>query len=499
MFNFLLDQVFDSEKSNEEVYSEFCSPIVESVIGGFNGTIFAYGQTSSGKTYTLTGDDEKDIRGIIHYTIYDIFNTIQNMPEREFLLRVSVMEIYNEHVFDLLSEKSENLKLHEDQDGHVNVCGLSEEVVQNSNQVFELMKICQKKRKTGDTLMNERSSRSHLIFRMIIESELRGVENAAVIVSQFNLVDLAGSERVAQTGAKGVRFKESININKSLSMLSHVISQLSVKPIRFISYRGSKLTRILQNSLGGNAKTAIICTITPVSIDDTLSTLKFARRAKCIKNKPEVNKVEGEEALLNRYANEIKKLNEQLQAKEGETLGKEKLQRENEDLQRQIQELKLKFVSQLVPEYEKPAFPKASRRETWGGSLDEARIRNLLTQKKARKQTLQLSMLEEESETETNYSDNEDICDPFFPIPRDMKDTEVQTEVILYLPEQKAVEDAKIQCQLPVCNLCEARKMKEQNERLKSELGGLKEFTTLERQIFSAESQLSKDLDQSTI
>ncbi|KFM62031.1 Centromere-associated protein E, partial [Stegodyphus mimosarum] len=307
--------------------------------------------------------------------------------------------------------------------------------------------------------MNERSSRSHVIFRMIIESELRGIENAAVNVSQFNLVDLAGSERVAQTGAKGVRFKESININKSLSMLSHVISQLSVKPDQFINYRDSKLTRILQNSLGGNAKTAIICTITPVSIDDTLSTLKFARRAKCIKNKPHVNEVLTEQALLKRYANEIKKLNEQLQAKEGETLGKEKLQRENEDLQRQIQELKLKFMSQLVPEYEKPALPKASRRETWGGSLDEARIRNLITQQKNRKQTLQLSMLEEESETETNYSDNEDICDPFFAMPRDIKDTEVQTEVILYLPEQKAVENVEIQCQLPICNLPEDTKV----------------------------------------
>ncbi|GFY42046.1 centromere-associated protein E [Trichonephila inaurata madagascariensis] len=366
--NFNFDRVFEGQEENAKVYEEFCSPIVKSVIDGFNGTIFAYGQTSSGKTFTMLGDNNKNIFGIIHFTISEIFNLIQNMPEREFLLRVSYMEIYNETVRDLLSDENETLKLQEE-NGQIKVIGLKEHLIQEPEQMLQYMKEGECRRRTGETSMNERSSRSHSILRMIIESGLRGAEDAAVNVSHFNLVDLAGSERARQTLAKGTRFKESININQSLLGLSRVIRQLSEKEDQFISYRDSKLTRILQNSLGGNALTAIICTVTPACLEETLSTLKFASQAKCIKNKPQVNEVLTEQALLKRYANEIKKLTEKLEAT------KEEKAQQNKNLQEQIEFLKKRFVSQMAPVFKQ----KAARRETWGGCLDAARFRMALT------------------------------------------------------------------------------------------------------------------------
>ncbi|GFS78714.1 centromere-associated protein E [Nephila pilipes] len=366
IFNF--DRVFEGQEENAIVYEEFCSPIVKSVIDGFNGTIFAYGQTSSGKTFTMLGDNDKNVLGIIHFTISEIFNLIQNMPEREFLLRVSYMEIYNETVRDLLSDENETLKLHEE-NGQIKVVGLKEHLIQEPEQMLQYMKEGECRRRTGETAMNEKSSRSHSILRMIIESGLRGAEDAAVNVSHFNLVDLAGSERARQTGAKGTRFKESININQSLLGLSRVIRQLSEKEDQFISYRDSKLTRILQNSLGGNALTAIICTVTPACLEETHSTLKFASQAKCIKNKPQVNEVLTEQALLKRYANEIKKLTEKLEAT------KEEKAQQNKNLQEQIEFLKKRFVSQMNPVFK----TKAARRETWGGCLDAARLRRAFT------------------------------------------------------------------------------------------------------------------------
>ncbi|GIY30588.1 centromere-associated protein E [Caerostris extrusa] len=199
---------------------------------------------------------------------------------------------------------------------------------------------------------------------MIIESGLRGVEEGAVNVSQFNLIDLAGSERARQTGATGARLKESININQSLLGLSRVIRQLSENENQFISYRDSKLTRILQNSLGGNALTAIICTITSACLEETISTLK---------NKPQVNEVLNEQALLKQYANKIKKLTAELEAT------KEEKSQENKNLQEKIKYLTKQFVFQMNPAHK----TKNVRRETWGGTLDAARLRMQLAPKKS--------------------------------------------------------------------------------------------------------------------
>ncbi|KAE8630706.1 hypothetical protein XENTR_v10000928 [Xenopus tropicalis] len=318
--SFSFDRVFNSHESTSQVYQEIAVPIIQSALQGYNGTIFAYGQTSSGKTYTMMGTPNS--LGIIPQAIQEVFKIIQEIPNREFLLRVSYMEIYNETVKDLLCDdrKKKPLEIREDINRNVYVADLTEELVMVPDHVIQWIKKGEKNRHYGETKMNDHSSRSHTIFRMIVESRDRNdsanSENCdgAVMVSHLNLVDLAGSERASQTGAEGVRLKEGCNINRSLFILGQVIKKLSDGQAGgFINYRDSKLTRILQNSLGGNAKTVIICTITPVSFDETLSTLQFASTAKHMRNTPHVNEVLDDEALLKRYRKEILELKKQLE------------------------------------------------------------------------------------------------------------------------------------------------------------------------------------------
>ncbi|KAM6148053.1 centromere-associated protein E [Erethizon dorsatum] len=314
-FNF--DRVFHSNETTKNVYEEIAVPIINSAIQGYNGTIFAYGQTASGKTHTMMGSE--DCLGVIPRAIHDIFQKIKKFPDREFLLRVSYMEIYNETITDLLcnAQKTKPLIIREDINRNVYVADLTEEVVYTSEMALNWITKGEKNRHYGITKMNQRSSRSHTIFRMILESREKGEPSncdGSIKVSHLNLVDLAGSERAAQTGAEGVRLKEGCNINRSLFILGQVIKKLSDGQIGgFINYRDSKLTRILQNSLGGNAKTRIICTVTPASFDETLTTLQFASTAKYMKNTPYVNEVSSDEALLKRYRKEIVDLRKQLE------------------------------------------------------------------------------------------------------------------------------------------------------------------------------------------
>ncbi|XP_013006069.1 centromere-associated protein E isoform X1 [Cavia porcellus] len=314
-FNF--DRVFHSNETTANVYEEIAVPIIDSAIQGYNGTIFAYGQTASGKTHTMMGSE--DCLGVIPRAIHDIFQKIKKFADREFLLRVSYMEIYNDTIADLLcsTQKMKPLLIREDINRNVYVADLTEEVVYTSEMALRWITKGEKNRHYGTTKMNERSSRSHTIFRMILESREKGEPSncdGSIKVSHLNLVDLAGSERAAQTGAEGVRFKEGCNINRSLFILGQVIKKLSDEQIGgFINYRDSKLTRILQNSLGGNAKTRIICTITPASFEETLTTLQFASTAKYMKNTPYVNEVSSDEALLKRYRKEIVDLRKQLE------------------------------------------------------------------------------------------------------------------------------------------------------------------------------------------
>ncbi|XP_041813994.1 centromere-associated protein E isoform X4 [Chelmon rostratus] len=382
--SFSFDRVFTAEETTNQLYQDIAKPLVVSSVEGYNGTIFAYGQTSSGKTFTMMGSDR--IPGVIPLAVEDVFQTIKNCPKKEFLLRVSYMEIYNETVTDLLvdSWKRKPLEVRETINKNIYVADLTEELVTSPAQALAWIRKGEKNRHYGKTKMNQRSSRSHTIFRMILESRERSDpasgENAdgAIIVSHLNLVDLAGSERASQTGAEGTRFKEGCNINRSLFTLGQVIKKLTDESQKgFTNYRDSKLTRILQNSLGGNAKTVIICTITPVTLDETLSTLQFASTAKKMKNDPHVTEVSDDGALLKRYRNEIVDLKRRLHevssvtqttATEKEVLSqllqeKDQLQREQEDRIKNLTKL-LVTSSNLVPVKKMP-----KRRVTWGGKM----------------------------------------------------------------------------------------------------------------------------------
>ncbi|NXW72481.1 CENPE protein, partial [Hirundo rustica] len=388
---FSYDRVFHSSDNTQQLYDGVAVPIIKSAVQGYNGTIFAYGQTASGKTYTMMGNE--DSMGIIPKAIQHVFKIICEIPDREFLLRVSYMEIYNETITDLLCDnrKKKPLGIREDVNRNTYVEDLIEEVVVAPEQVMEWIRKGERNRHYGETKMNEHSSRSHTIFRMIIESRERSDPanancDGAVMVSHLNLVDLAGSERASQTGSEGVRLKEGCNINRSLFILGQVIKKLCDDPSGFINYRDSKLTRILQNSLGGNAKTVIICTITPVSFDETLSTLQFANTAKGMKNTPKVNEVLDDDALLKRYRKEILDLKKQLEevssktqihAMEKDQLAqlleeKNSLQKVQEDRIRNLTEMLVTSASFASKENVKA---KRRRRVTWApGKINQAKV-----------------------------------------------------------------------------------------------------------------------------
>ncbi|XP_043369164.1 centromere-associated protein E isoform X4 [Dermochelys coriacea] len=387
-FNY--DCVFHSNDSTQQVYEGVAVPIIKSAVQGYNGTIFAYGQTASGKTYTMMGSDKS--MGIIPKAVQDVFKIICEIPGREFLLRVSYMEIYNETITDLLcdSRKNKPLGIREDFNRNIYVEDLIEEVVVNPEQVMEWLRKGEKKRHYGETKMNEHSSRSHTIFRMIIESRENDPANTncdgAVMVSHLNLVDLAGSERASQTGSEGLRLKEGCNINRSLFILGQVIKKLCDDPSGFINYRDSKLTRILQNSLGGNAKTVIICTITPVSFDETLSTLQFANTAKRMRNTPKVNEVLDDDALLKRYRKEIVDLKRQLEEVSSKThlhaMEKDQLAQllEEKNSLQKIQENRILNLTEMLVTSssftsQKDLKAKRKRRVTWApGKINQGDI-----------------------------------------------------------------------------------------------------------------------------
>ncbi|KAM9546096.1 LOW QUALITY PROTEIN: centromere-associated protein E-like [Salvelinus alpinus] len=384
--NFSFDRVFSAEETTLQLYQELTKPLV-STVQGYNGTIFAYGQTASGKTFTMMGSSLTP--GVIPFAMEDVFQTIKNCPKKEYLLRVSYLEIYNKTVTDLLCDSWIRKPL-ETERGTINVyvAYLTEELVTSTEQVLAWVRKGEKNRHYGKTKRNQRRSCSHTIFRMILESRDRGDpasgenSDSAIIVFHLNLVDkfysLAGAERASQTGAEGTRFKEGCNINRSLFTLAQVIKKLSDETQKgFTNYRDSKLNRILQNSLGGNAKTVIICTITPVTLEETISTLQFASSAKNMKNDPHVTEVSDDGALLRRYRNEIVDLKRRLHeassftqttATEKETLSqilqeKDQLQREQEDRIKNLTKL-LVTSSDFVSIKNMP-----KRRVTWGGKL----------------------------------------------------------------------------------------------------------------------------------
>ncbi|CAL8069238.1 unnamed protein product [Calicophoron daubneyi] len=279
------DVVLQPNATQTEVYEKSAKSIVTSVLNGYNGTIFAYGQTSSGKTYTMEGRiKDAEYKGVIPRIIEDIFYHIEKMDENlEFLIKVSYFELYMEKIRDLLDITKTNLPIHETKDHVAYVKGVTERFVSCADDVLDVLDEGKMNRHVSVTNMNEHSSRSHSIFRICIQQNNR--ENGKQLMGSLYLVDLAGSEKVSKSGAEGSTLDEAKNINKSLSTLGNVINSL-VEGSTHIPYRDSKLTRILQQSLGGNSKTTIIIAASPAASSDseTKSTLVFGVRAKAIKN-----------------------------------------------------------------------------------------------------------------------------------------------------------------------------------------------------------------------
>jgi len=304
---FAFDRVFDSEESTEQLYLEMVYDLVVSAMQGKHASAMAYGQTSTGKTFTMQGS--ADIPGVIPRSIHDIFDYVKGNKEREFLLRVSYLEVYNESVNDLFSPASSNLRIYEDAKQGPMVQGLEEKIVVSPEQIFALIAAGESQRHIGSTDFNQHSSRSHSIVRVVIESKLRDSTGKAQ-VSILNLVDLAGSE-CAAVSSDTSRRNEGAFINKSLLTLTSIIFKLSErnKP-NHIPYRDSKLTRILAKSLQGNSRISIICCVTPFfgAKEETLNTIRFATRAKKVIHTAHVNEVEDQTALLLKYKQEIEDL-----------------------------------------------------------------------------------------------------------------------------------------------------------------------------------------------
>ena len=402
---FGFDAVYDERASQEEVYARSAKPAVLNALRGYNATVLAYGQTGTGKTYTMEGDRGTMLaygqqrfglpgdapatdgaeRGIIPRAIEDIFDYIaeDSHARSRYLVRVSYLQIYNETVSDLLKPERTNLNIREDKKRGVFVEGQSEWVVRTPSEIYGLLERGAQLRATGSTKMNEVSSRSHAVFTIVIEHSLieddepldgldatvdSPVQRQSITVGKLNLVDLAGSERVSLTGATGKRLDESKKINQSLSALGNVISALTdTKGRAHIPYRDSKLTRILEDSLGGNCITTVIAMVSPAleAYAETVSTLKFAHRAKEIQNTAMLNEDLDQKSLLRKYERELRQLRSELQTRTKDLVDKRRLlevddqrRRAEADKLRAITELEVRSQQFLVEKQEKRSLEK---------------------------------------------------------------------------------------------------------------------------------------------
>lgn len=329
---FAFDKVFGPASQQKDLFDQAVSPIVNEVLEGYNCTIFAYGQTGTGKTYTMEGGGKKakngefpNDAGVIPRAVRQIFDILESQ-HAEYNMKVTFLELYNEEITDLLApeetskfieDKSKKpIALMEDGKGGVFVRGLEEEIVYSANEIYKILEKGSAKRRTAETLLNKQSSRSHSIFSITIHIKECTPEGEEMIkCGKLNLVDLAGSENISRSGAREGRAREAGEINKSLLTLGRVINAL-VEHSGHVPYRDSKLTRLLRDSLGGKTKTCIIATISPSihCLEETLSTLDYAHRAKNIKNKPEVNQKMMKSAVIKDLYSEIDRLKQEVYA-----------------------------------------------------------------------------------------------------------------------------------------------------------------------------------------
>ncbi|XP_039042177.1 LOW QUALITY PROTEIN: kinesin-like protein KIN-5C [Hibiscus syriacus] len=386
---FTFDKVFGPSAQQKDLYEQAVVPIVNEVLEGFNCTIFAYGQTGTGKTYTMEGECKRAKTGptgelpaeagVIPRAVQQIFDTLEGQ-NAEYSVKVTFLELYNEEITDLLApeeiskvaleeKQKKQLPLMEDGKGGVLVRGLEEEIVTSASEIFTLLERGSAKRRTAETLLNKQSSRSHSLFTITIHIKEATPEGEELIkCGKLNLVDLAGSENISRSGARDGRAREAGEINKSLLTLGRVITAL-VEHLGHIPYRDSKLTRLLRDSLGGRTKTCIIATVSPAvhCLDETLSTLDYAHRAKNIKNKPEVNQKMMKSTLIKDLYGEIERLKSEVYAareKNGVYIPKDRYYQEEserkamaeqidqmgvllETHQKQLQELQDKYVAQV--------------------------------------------------------------------------------------------------------------------------------------------------------
>ncbi|KAK9457402.1 P-loop containing nucleoside triphosphate hydrolase protein [Dipodascopsis uninucleata] len=320
---YTFDRVFGPEADQVMVYEDVVSPILEEALSGYNCTVFAYGQTGTGKTYTMSGDVSDNFgtfssdAGIIPRALYRLFLALES-EQSEYSVKCSFIELYNEELRDLISkEDDKKVKIFEDTNKKgIVIQGMEESFIKTAEEGLKILQDGSHKRQVAATKCNDLSSRSHTVFTITVHvKETSSAGEEYLRIGKLNLVDLAGSENISRSGAENKRAREAGMINQSLLTLGRVINAL-VDRSSHIPYRESKLTRLLQDSLGGRTKTCIIATISPakMNLEETISTLDYASRAKSIRNKPQLNQVMSKKALIKEYILEIERLKSDLQA-----------------------------------------------------------------------------------------------------------------------------------------------------------------------------------------
>lgn len=314
-WSFKFDKVL-MNTPQEVVYEYVAKDIIASTFEGYSGTIFCYGQTGAGKTFTMSGSSlDYKYRGLMPRVISSVFQEIQSRYEQSITFRVSYLEIYNEMMYDLLSpDLSSNISINEDGKGGIFFKGLTQKICNNEEEALSSLFEGETNRTIAQHRMNSSSSRSHAVFTIYLEMRSRVESTEKVIYSKINLVDLAGSERTKKTGSEGQTLVEANFINKSLTFLEQVVIALGEKQRDHVPYRQSKLTNILKDSIGGNSKTVMVANVWPEAsnLEETISTLKFATRMTKVSNEATINVHLDPQVLLKKYEKEIKDLKQEL-------------------------------------------------------------------------------------------------------------------------------------------------------------------------------------------